>query len=69
MTTTEPTITLESSSDYLDSRISDKQNQILITKQRLLKMEVELAQLKKQKAASKHFGSIREQLRAVMRPG
>lgn len=69
MSTTNPSITVESSSDYLDSRIREKQSQILVTKQRLLKMEVELSQLKKQKAAAKHFGSIREQLRAVMRPG
>jgi|GEM_PF-4501997 len=67
--TPSPSITLESLSDYLDSRIREKQSQILIAKQRLLKMEVELAQLKKQKSAGKRIGGIREQLRAVMRPG
>jgi len=69
MSTMTPSITVESSSDYLDSRIRDKHRQILITKQRLLKLEVDLAQLKKQKASVKVVGGIREQLRAAMRPG
>lgn len=61
-----PSITRESS-DYLDARIQDKRDQILTTKQRLLKLEVELAHLKKQKASVKGITGIREQLRDVMR--
>lgn len=60
-----PTITQESS-DYLDGRIQDKQHQILLAKQRLVRLQVELAQLKKQNATVKGIGGIREQLRAVM---
>lgn len=62
-----PSITQESS-NYLDARIQDKQQQILIAKQRLVRLQMELAQMKKQKASMKSVGSIREQLRAVMRP-
>ncbi len=62
------TITLESS-DYLDSSIQRKQDEILNLKQRLVRLQVELSQLKKRKASMRSVGSIREQLRAVMRPG
>jgi hypothetical protein len=67
MTTTN-NITLESS-DYLDSSIQRKQDEILQAKQRLVRLQVELSNMKKRKASARSIGGIREQLRAVMRPG
>jgi hypothetical protein len=61
--------TLESSGDYLDSGIQRKQDEILQVKQRLVRLQVELSQLKKRKASMKTISSFREQLKAVMRPG
>lgn len=63
-----PSITQESQS-HLDSSIQRKQDEILQTKQRLVRLQVELSQMKKRKASAGSIGGIREQLRAVMRPG
>lgn len=62
------TITVESS-NHLESAIQRKQDEILQLRQRLVRLQVELAQMKKRKASMKAASSIREQLRAVMRPG
>src|SRR5688572_22714950 len=43
-----------------------KQDEILQAKPRLLRLQIELSQLKKRKASMKGIGGIREQLRAVM---
>jgi len=62
------TITVESS-NHLDSSIQRKQDDILQLRQRLVRLQVELSQLKKRKASMKSVGNFREQLRNVMRPG
>jgi small-conductance mechanosensitive channel len=67
MTTTN-TITQESSS-HLDSAIQRKQDEILQVKQRLVRLQIELSQMKKRKASMKSVSDFREQLKAVMRPG
>lgn len=63
-----PSITQESQS-HLDSSIQRKQDEILQAKQRLVRLQVELSQMKKRKASAESIGGIREQLRSVMRPG
>lgn len=47
---------------YLDGRIRNKEQDILIAKKRLLHLETELSLLKKQRSTVKGF---REQLRGV----
>lgn len=61
-----PSTILESPGDYLDTSIQRKHDEILQVKQRLVRLQVELSQMKKHKASMKGIGSIREQLRAVM---
>lgn len=63
-----PTITQESQS-HLDSSIQRKQDEILQVKQRLVRLQVELSNLKKRKASMRSVSGIREQLKAVLRPG
>lgn len=68
MTSTQPLPSIpQESSGYLDARIQDKQEQILIAKQRLVRLQMEMARLKKQKESQKSIGGIREQLRLIMR--
>jgi molecular chaperone GrpE (heat shock protein) len=70
MTTTHhaPSITQESQ-NHQDSSIQRKQDEILQLKQRLLRLQVELSNMKKRKASMRSVNDFREQLRAVMRPG
>lgn len=63
-----PTITQESQ-NHLDSSIQRKQDEILQAKQRLLRLQVELSNMKKRKASMKSVSNFREQLKAVFRPG
>ncbi len=58
------TITQESS-DYLENSIQRKQDEILNLKQRLIRLQVELSQLKKRKASAKSVSNFREQLAGV----
>jgi len=48
--------------NYMDSLIQDKKHQIMVTKQKLAKLELELSNLKRKKLTVK---SIREQLAEV----
>lgn len=56
-----PSITQESSS-HLDSSIQRKQDEILQTKQRLVRLQVELSNMKKRKASMRSVSNFREQL-------
>lgn len=66
MTTTNhaPSITQESSS-HLDASIQRKQDEILVAKQRVLRLQVELSNMKKRKASMKTVSNFREQLAGV----